>query len=65
MSLIGKKNLFHKLHRRQLWDAKVLCVHPNENTATLQLRNVDFRKFIVATVTEIRLIELPYIDNDE
>lgn len=46
---------------KELWTAEILCVHPNVNTATLQLKNEDFRKFIAATGTEIRLVELPYI----
>jgi Ala-tRNA(Pro) deacylase len=44
-----------------LWDAKILCVHPNVNTATLQIKNEDFHNFVDATGTELRLIELPYI----
>ncbi len=47
---------------KQLWDAKILCAHPNINTETLQLKNEDFRKFLDATGTELRLIELPYLE---
>jgi Ala-tRNA(Pro) deacylase len=50
---------------KELWDAEVLCVHPNVNTETLQLRNEDFHKFIKITGTELKLIELPCIEEDE
>ena len=46
---------------KELWDAEVLCAHPNVNTATLQIKKKDFRNFVDATETEIRLMELPYI----
>ncbi|MHA1112037.1 MAG: prolyl-tRNA synthetase associated domain-containing protein [Promethearchaeota archaeon] len=47
---------------KELWDADTLCAHPNVNTATLQMKNKYFRKFVDATGTEFRLIELPYIE---
>ena len=46
---------------KELWDAKILCAHPNVNTETLQLKIEDFRNFVDATGTEIRLLSLPYI----
>ena len=47
---------------KELWDAEELCAHPNVNTATLQMKNKYFRKFVKATGTEVRLIEMPYIE---
>lgn len=47
---------------KKLWDAKILCVHPNVNTETLQLKIEDFRKFVDATGTELKLVELPYLE---
>ncbi len=61
LGLVNDKN--HRavfILEKELWDAQILCVHPNLNTETLQLKNEDFRKFVKATGTEIRLIELPY-----
>jgi Ala-tRNA(Pro) deacylase len=46
---------------KELWNAKILCAHPNVNTETLQIKIEDFRKFVRATGTEIRLVNLPYI----
>ena len=50
---------------KHLWDAEELCAHPNVNTETLQVKNEDFRKFVKATGTEIRLIELPYFEEEK
>ena len=47
---------------KELWNAKILCAHPNVNTATLQIKNEDFRKFVDATGTDLKLVELPYIE---
>ena len=48
------------LIEKELWDAEILCVHPNVNTETLEIQNEDFKRFIKATGTEIKLLELPY-----
>lgn len=50
---------------KELWDAEILCVHPNINTETLQLQNEDFQRFVEATGTKIELIELPYVVENE
>jgi Ala-tRNA(Pro) deacylase len=47
---------------KELWNADTLCVHPNVNTETLQMKNEFFQKFVRITGTEIRLINLPYIE---
>jgi len=46
----------------EVWDAEEICCHPNINTETLQIPNVDFKKLIKATKNQIEVKKLPYLE---
>ncbi len=45
----------------QIWNAEMVCCHPNVNTETLQIPGPDFRKLIKATGTLMEIKNLPYL----
>jgi len=46
----------------EIWNAKEVCCHPNDNTETLQIPGSDFRKLIRSTGNKIEIINLPYLE---
>jgi Ala-tRNA(Pro) deacylase len=56
-----KKVIF--MIEESIWNAEVVCCHPNINTETLQIPGSDFRRLIIATGTKFQVKELPYIEN--
>ncbi|MFX1480279.1 MAG: prolyl-tRNA synthetase associated domain-containing protein [Promethearchaeota archaeon] len=44
----------------QIWNAEEVCCHPNINTETLQISNLDFHNLIKATKTTMEIKKLPY-----
>ena len=46
----------------QIWNAEMICCHPNVNTETLQIPGPDFRKLIKATGTSMEIKNLPYLE---
>jgi len=47
---------------KDVWNAKDICCHPNNNTETLQMSGLDFRKLILATGTKVQIEELPLLE---
>ncbi|MFX1321040.1 MAG: prolyl-tRNA synthetase associated domain-containing protein [Promethearchaeota archaeon] len=45
---------------KNVWNAEIICCHPNINTETLQIPGSDFRKLIKATGTSMEIKNLPY-----
>jgi Ala-tRNA(Pro) deacylase len=48
----------------KIWNAKMICCHPNVNTETLQIPGSDFRKLIKATGTSMEIKNLPYLEHN-
>lgn len=47
---------------KNIWNAEMICCHPNVNTETLQIPGPDFRKLIKATGTSMKIKNLQYSD---
>jgi Ala-tRNA(Pro) deacylase len=45
-----------------IWNANVICCHPNVNTETLQIPGPDFQKLIKTTGTSMKVKNLPYLE---
>ncbi|MFX1594103.1 MAG: YbaK/EbsC family protein, partial [Promethearchaeota archaeon] len=48
---------------KEVWNAELICCHPNVNTETLQISGSDFRKLIKATGTSMEIKNLPYLES--
>lgn len=48
-----------------VWNAEVICCHPNINTETLQIPGKDFQMLIKATYTTMEIRKLPFIDENQ
>lgn len=46
----------------EIWNAEVVCCHPNDNTKTLQIPRSDFRKLIISTGNKIEITNLPFLE---
>jgi Ala-tRNA(Pro) deacylase len=47
---------------KTIWDAVIICCHPNINTETLQIPNEDFHKLIKSTGNLLEIKEdIPYV----
>jgi len=49
---------------KQLWEAPIMCCHPNVNTETVQLSTEAFQSVVKATTNEFRVTKLPIITEE-
>lgn len=50
---------------KKLWNADMICAHPNINTETLQITSDNFHRLIHATGNTLEVQNLPYIQETE
>jgi Ala-tRNA(Pro) deacylase len=53
------KTIFYVDH--EVWDAEIICCHPNVNYETLQLSKANFHNLIKATKNKIKIENLPFL----